>query len=134
LHWLRVRAIDAQGNVDQSPARADWMLDLSPPNTTLTSRTPRWSGNSVLTVSFAGKDAVAVASFECRLDKRPWRPCTSPFRTPRLKAGWHSIAVRAVDSAGHADPTPLKPTFKIDPSKAVVGQKTSARKQKRQRK
>ncbi len=116
LHWLRVRAIDAQGNPDPSPARADWMLDLSPPSTIITERTPRTSGESILKVAFTGRDAVGVASFECRLDGGAWSPCKSPYQSPNLKAGWHSIGIRAVDKAGHADPTPVSPNFKIDPS------------------
>lgn len=122
LHWLRVRAIDPQGNPDPSPARADWMLDLSPPSTTLTERSPYSSAESVLTVAFTGKDAVGVSRFECQLDGAAWQACKSPYQSPKLKAGWHSISVRAVDKAGHADPTPASPKFKIDPSKAAVGQ------------
>ncbi len=121
-HWLRVRAIDQQGNTDPSPARAEWMLDLSAPSTSLTSRTPRTSGNSILKVGFTGADAVGVARFECRLDKGAWTPCTSPYQTPKLRPGWHYIDVRAIDKAGNVDPTPLNPSFKIDPSKPVLGQ------------
>lgn len=127
LHWLRVRAIDAQGNPDPSPARADWMLDLTPPSTTLTTRTPRTSGESILTVGFTGRDAVGVAGFECRLDGGAWQPCKSPYTSPKLKAGWHSIDVRAVDKAGHSDPTPASPKFKIDPSKQATGQPKNKR-------
>jgi hypothetical protein len=104
-HWLQVRAIDAQGNVDASPARADWMLDLTPPDTVLVSL--RRPTRRSVRVTFAGADAGGVARFQCRVDRRGWRPCSSPYRTPRLRAGRHVVAVRAVDSAGNVDPTPL---------------------------
>lgn len=129
-HWLRVRAIDPQGNVDPSPARVDWMLDLTPPSTTIGDRTPRTTNTSVLSVSFTGRDAVGVAGFECRLDKGAWTPCTSPYRTPRLRAGWHAIEIRTIDTAGHVDPTPLNPTFKIDPAARVSPCETRAYKLK----
>ena len=47
----------------------------------------------------------ADASFECKLDKRPFRPCTSPFKA-RVKAGRHTFQVRAVGALGTRDPTP----------------------------
>jgi hypothetical protein len=125
LHWLSVRAIDDQGNVDPSPARADWMLDLTAPDTTLVSRIPRASSRSTLSVSFTGRDAVGVAGFQCRIDKRGWTPCRSPFSTPKLKPGRHSIAIRSVDKAGHVDPTPLKPSFTIARSTCAQGTATA---------
>lgn len=116
LHWLRVQAIDPQGNVDPTPARVEWMLDLTPPNTEITSRTPRTSGESILTVGFTATDSVGIAGYECQLDGADWRPCASPYRSPALQPGWHSVDIRAVDLAGHRDPSPLSPSFKIDPS------------------
>lgn len=46
-----------------------------------------------------------AVSFECKLDRRPFAPCTSPFRR-RLAAGPHIFQVRAVGLGSLPDPTP----------------------------
>ena len=46
------------------------------------------------------------AKFECRLDRRPFEPCSSPQRVRRLKLGKHAFEARASDAAGNVDPTP----------------------------
>jgi hypothetical protein len=38
--------------------------------------------------------------FECKLDKKPFRPCRSPKTYKHLKAGKHEFSVRAVDAKG----------------------------------
>lgn len=53
------------------------------------------------------------ASFECAIDRRRFRACRSPYRTPRLRRGRHRLQVRAVDLAGQLDPTPAKRRFKV---------------------
>ena len=53
-------------------------------------------------------------SFECRLDRRRFRPCTSPKGLKRLKEGRHEFFVRAIDSAGNVDPTPARRRFKVE--------------------
>ena len=45
------------------------------------------------------------ATFECRLDRRPFTRCSSPYRTT-VKPGRHTFRVRAVGALGVADPTP----------------------------
>jgi hypothetical protein len=52
------------------------------------------------------------ASFLCRLDKGPFKPCGSPRAYKRLKSGRHTFRVRAVDAAGNLDPTPAVARFK----------------------
>ena len=46
------------------------------------------------------------ASFRCRIDRRPFRPCRSP-RAYRVSTGPHTFRVFAVDAAGNRDPTPV---------------------------
>ncbi len=52
------------------------------------------------------------ASFECRLDRDPFAPCTSPDRF-RVKPGRHRFSVRAIDAAGNADPSPASVRFRV---------------------
>ncbi len=51
------------------------------------------------------------ATFQCRLNKRGWLPCTSP-RTLKLRPGKYTFRVRAVLN-GSADPTPAKVKFRV---------------------
>lgn len=50
--------------------------------------------------------------FECKLDKRPFRPCGSPKTYKRLKPGKHEFSVRAVDAKGKHS-KPAKRAFRI---------------------
>jgi Tol biopolymer transport system component len=47
----------------------------------------------------------AGSRFECKLDKRPFRPCKSPL-VKRLRPGRHTFRLRAIGAAGLPDPTP----------------------------
>lgn len=49
-----------------------------------------------------------AASFACSLDGAAYSPCDSPMRYSDLDPGWHTFAVRAVDAAGNADPSPAR--------------------------
>lgn len=51
--------------------------------------------------------------FECRLDAGAWRPCGSPKSYSSLPDGPHVFAVRALNRAGHPDPTPATAAFAV---------------------
>ena len=53
-----------------------------------------------------------AAGFLCRLDKAPFKPCSSPRSYKHLKAGKHTFKVKAVDAAGNVDQTPAIARFK----------------------
>ena len=57
---------------------------------------------------------VPGSSFECKLDKRRFRLCKSPFER-RLRPGRHVFRVRAVSPTGAPDPTPAVFRWKILP-------------------
>jgi CSLREA domain-containing protein len=52
------------------------------------------------------------AKFECRLDRRKFKPCKSPKTYKKLKPGKHVFKVRAVKGK-RVDPTPAKRRFKV---------------------
>ncbi len=56
----------------------------------------------------------AGATFQCKLDKRQYVACASPFKTRKLKPGKHKLQVRAVGSGG-TDPTPAVRKFRVLP-------------------
>lgn len=53
------------------------------------------------------------AGFLCRLDRQPYKACSSPMRFERLKPGRHTFRVKAIDAAGNADLTPAVTHFKL---------------------
>ncbi len=63
---------------------------------------------------FSGSSAPGgfMLGFQCKLDKRPWRPCGSPKTYRHLKLGRHVFRVRAT-SAGVVDATPATRRFRI---------------------
>ncbi len=83
--------------------------DLAPPATTISSALVSRTRSRAATFVFAGSDDVSYVSkltFGCRIDSRPWGPCTSPFRVRGLRKGRHTFSVVATDQTGTADPTP----------------------------
>ena len=53
------------------------------------------------------------STFACKLDKKPYKRCTSPKTYRNLKEGKHKILVRATDAAGNVDSTPAKAKFEV---------------------
>lgn len=85
--------------------------DKAPPQTLLRHRPPQRTRDRTPTFRFSSTEA--GAAFECRIDRRPFRPCRSPFTVRRLALGRHVFRVRAVDAAGHADPSPASDAFRV---------------------
>jgi large repetitive protein len=117
-HTFAVRAVDANGNRDSTPATHTWTivtppLDTTPPDTTLS------GGPDAVTVSdsasFGFSSNESGVSFECSLDGAAFAPCTAPVELSALAVGVHTFSVRAVDGAGNIDPTPASYTWEITP-------------------
>lgn len=66
-------------------------------------------------VKFTFSSNLAGSHFECKLDKRGFRPCRSPF-VRRLAPGRHTFRLRAVSAAGVLDLTPAIFRWRILPS------------------
>jgi len=65
----------------------------------------------VATYKFTSTEA--GSSFECKLDRKNYKPCSSPRTLKRLKPAKHKFKVRAIDAAGNVDPTPAKDKFRV---------------------
>jgi hypothetical protein len=68
--------------------------------------------------TFRFKDITADppgTTFVCKVDKRKWKRCSSPFRAKRLKPGRHVVKIRATDLAGNVERHPVKRRFKVAP-------------------
>jgi hypothetical protein len=125
-HRFQVRAQDAAGNRDSSPATHDWTVEAPAPSDTTAPETTIGSGpadptnESSATLSFTGSDDLSAPSalrFQCRLDSSfvaDWASCSSPRSYSALGAGHHTFEVRAIDGAGNVDDSPAGRSWTID--------------------
>ena len=116
-HVFAVRATDAAGNADPTPASYGWTVepppDTSPPETTIDSGPPATTADTIATFTFSASEA--GSSFECALDGAGFAACASPHEVTGLAVGGHSFAVRATDAAGNTDPTPASYSWTVEP-------------------
>lgn len=101
--------------VTQQPSAGSTTRD-KPPNTTVRRRLlkrkpPIWK------FSFSSNER--GSTFQCKLDKRPFKKCRSSKAFRHLKAGKHVLKVRAVDPAGNIDKSPAVARFTA-PRKAAA--------------
>jgi hypothetical protein len=111
-HLFEVRATDAAGNTDQTPAQRSFAIDAGAPQTQIDSGPSGTSSNP--NPSFAFSASEAGSSFQCRLDSGTWSACSSPKAYSALADGNHLFEVRATDAAGNTDQTPAQRSFAID--------------------
>jgi hypothetical protein len=88
-------------------------LGPAPPETTITRLKLRKRRASFQFLAGGGSGPVA---FECKLDRKPFRPCASPKVYKHLKRGKHVFRVRAT-AGGLADPTPANRKFRVGPKR-----------------
>ena len=110
-YTFRVRARDAAGNLDPTPASRTWTLNTTPPDTRITSAPASPAKSTTAAFSFVSSEK--DATFQCSLDKSPFAACTSPRTYSNLRFGTHEFLVRAVDAAGNVDPRPAEHTWSI---------------------
>lgn len=82
------------------------------PQTTLRRKPPKRTADRTPTFRFSSNKA--DARFECKLDRKRYRACRSPFTTKRLSLGPHRFQVRAADH-GLKDPSPASYRFTVVP-------------------
>jgi RNA polymerase sigma factor (sigma-70 family) len=125
-HRFRVRAINAAGQVDETPARRVWRVDLEPPTVDITEAA---TATTSLQATFRFVANEEGSTYECRLDGGAFTACASPTSYGGLDQGDHTFAVRATDEAGntgdpvshgwHVDTVPPDTTIVSGPSGAV---------------
>jgi hypothetical protein len=100
-HEFEVRAVDAAGNVDQTPDSYAWTIDATPPpSPVITSAPPNPSDERSSTFLFSDGDP--TASLLCEIDGSGFSDCSSgSFPTPVLLDGSHTFRVKARDGAGN---------------------------------
>jgi hypothetical protein len=64
--------------------------------------------------SFRFRSPAAAVSFQCKIDRKPWKSCKSPRVYRGLSEGRHKFRVRAVGPTGLVDATPAKRSFRVE--------------------
>ena len=111
-HTFMVRAVDAAGNIDPTPASYTWAVDTIAPNTSINTYPSNPTNLSTAIFSFSCNESSCI--YECNLDSLGWEPCASPVTYSFLLSGPHTFEVRATDLAGNTDQTPASFTWTID--------------------
>ncbi|WP_415841755.1 adventurous gliding motility protein AgmC, partial [Myxococcus xanthus] len=111
---LWVRAVDAAGNVDDTPATYSWTVDLRDPDTEFTGTLPE-PVNNLESVTFTFSSNESNVIFECSLNGAGFSPCTSgsSIATTELEASF-TLLVRAKDPANNVDKTPARYDWRTD--------------------
>ncbi len=114
-HTLQVRATDAAGNTDATPASRTWTVDTVGP--TVTIGTPPAAGATTgpyVTLTFT----VSEGTPQCRIDSGTWASCVSP-KTYSLNDASHTFEVRASDAVGNT--TTRSRTWNVDCAGQTTG-------------
>ena len=111
-HTLRFRAKDLDENEheDLTPIVRALRIDTVAPTARIAKRPPNKLTKPRARFRFAA-DETGV-SFQCRLDRRGFKPCSARQRFRKLRAGPHRLRVRAVDRAGNIGPV-AKDRFRV---------------------
>ena len=117
-HTFGVRATDAAGNTDATPATFNWEIDVTPPDTSISSGPA--SLTNLISASFVFTSTEAGSTFQCSLDGAALFNCNSPVDYVGLAEGNHTFSVEATDAAGNTDPTPAIHNWTIDLTPPVV--------------
>jgi hypothetical protein len=138
-HTFEVRATDAAGNQDTSPASRGWTIDVTAPTSALTAPAngATLTGNSIL--SATASDNLAVATVDFLVDGSVVATdTTSPYsvtwNSASLADGQHSLTARATDTAGNVTTSASRtintenaaPTVTIDAGPADPSSSSSA--------
>ena len=113
-HTFEVRATDAAGYTDPTPATSSFTVDTTPPDTQIDSGPTGTVTTDQASFTFSGSPSTDTAKIQCRIDSAPFADCSSPKIFTGLSEGPHTAAFRAEDAAGNQDPTPATRTFTID--------------------
>ena len=98
---LLVRAIDADGNMDLTPAEWEWEIGEVPAPVTITSAPPAETESTSATFVFSADETSPL--YECSLDGTAFSSCTSPKVYHGLALGSHTFQVRVFHPAAVAE-------------------------------
>ena len=112
-HTFQVRAVDAAGNVDATPALFTWTVDATAPETVIDVTPANPTSATTASFTFHAMDA-GTTTFECSLDSGAFAACASGVSYTGVADGGHSFNVRATDNVGNVDATPAQFAWAVD--------------------
>ncbi len=123
-HLLRVRAVNAFGVADATPAEDTFTVVPSPDTTVLTGPASEVDSASA---EFTFRASLPGSTFECALDLGPFGPCPSPYTLNGLTDGQHELSARAVSAHLIVDGSPVTWgwTVRLVPDTSVLAGPTS---------
>jgi hypothetical protein len=117
-HAFSVKATDAAGNTDASPATRSWTVqavtpppDTTAPDTTITSGPSGTTTSTSASLGFSSSES--NSAFQCSLDTGAWGACTSLKAYSSLAVGSHAFSVKATDAAGNTDASPATRSWTV---------------------
>jgi Bacterial Ig domain/Fibronectin type III domain len=110
-HTFQVRAIDASGNIDPTPAVRTWTVDTVPPGAVISSAPASVTNSDTASFEFSADEP--NVTFTCSLDGAPATSCSSPAHYAGLADGDHTFVVMAADAAGNVGASDTR-TWTID--------------------
>ena len=111
-HIYEVRARDAAGNVDATPAVAQFTVLAGPPDTTIDSHPG--AATTASTANFTFSSSKPDSTFEISVDGGAFSAAPSPHELTGLASGAHTFTVRAIDADGQADASPATYEWAVD--------------------
>ena len=114
-----VRAVDAAGNADPSPSSRTWTIDMTAPDTSITSGPRRETASRSASFDFSASEP--GSRLACKLDSGGWAECATAKNVTELSDGSHTLSVAAIDAVGNVDPTPATHTWTVMPATGRIG-------------
>jgi CSLREA domain-containing protein len=112
-------AINVNGTRDPSPATRGWIVDTTPPDTSIDLAPVGVIHIRQTSISFSSSDK--TATFRCSLDGGyTYFSCESPYALYELVDGSHGFHVEAVDPAGNVDATPVATDWYVSATPSLV--------------
>jgi hypothetical protein len=101
------------GNPSGSGVSQDlaFSVDTVPPTSRAASAPPAQTGARTATVNVVASDA--GSTFQCKLDRARWAPCTMPLKLTKVRLGRHTLLTRATDPAGNVQRRPLATSWRV---------------------
>ncbi|MGH2905162.1 MAG: adventurous gliding motility protein AgmC [Solirubrobacterales bacterium] len=118
-HTFSATATDAAGNEGTSSNDRVITIDTTDPSVSITAPATDGSvtGDDTPDITFTATDSSSL-TIECSVDGGSYVACSSPFTTPALTDGTHSVTVRATDDAGNTSSDTR--SFVVDTTAPIV--------------
>ncbi len=110
-HTFRVRARDAAGNFDATPATHNWTIDTVAPVATITGGPPAETTSTSATITFTTEPGTTVQAFTPTAGPID---VTSPLQLTGLTDGFKTVALRALDAAGNLQLVAAGRVWRVD--------------------